>query len=272
MPRPTISPTHSRSEAKSPVLVEALEYLVTPCPRWARRLDLLHQAVSLRARHRRLRAVWEPHLAACHRFIAGAAARVPAGGRAVVLGSGLLIELPVEALAARFSEVVLVDAVHCLPERWRLRRWPNLRRLEADITGVLEALSGPELPEPQLPLAGQRFDFAVSANLLSQLPLFPLWHLDGKHPAADLDAFARALIGRHLDGLRALAPVSCLISDFEHLFLDGERLIERDDLLHGVPLPLPDAEWLWEIAPRPEASPDYDVRHRVGGWVFGGEG
>lgn len=250
------------------MLAEAVEYLLTPCPGWARRLGLLHQAVSLRARHRRLGAMWTPHLLACRSFIAGAAALAPAGGRAVVLGSGLLIELPLEELAARFAEVVVVDAVHGWPERWRLRRWPQFRRVEADLTGVLDGRAGPELPDPQPPLAGERFDFAVSANLLSQLPLFPLWRLEGRFPPEALEAFARALIARHLEGLRALAPVSCLISDFERRFLDGDRLLDADDLLHGAALPPPDAEWLWEIAPRPEEAPDYDVRHRVGGWVF----
>ena len=250
------------------MLAEALEYLLTPCPAWARRLGFAHQSVSLRARHRRLGAVWAPHLEACHSFIAGAAARAPAGGRAVVLGSGLLIELPLEALAARFAEVVLVDAVHGWPERWRLRRWPHVRRLEADLTGVLGRLDGPELPEPPPPLAGERFDFAVSANLLSQLTLFPLWRLEGRVAPEALEAFARRLIERHLEGLRALAPLSCLISDFERLFFDGDRRLDADDLLHGVSLPPPDAEWVWEIAPRPEEAPDYDIRHRVGGWVF----
>ena len=62
--------------------------------------------------------------------------------------------------------------------------------------------------------------------------------------------------------------MSCLISDFERHFLDGDTLLDADDLLSGAVLPPPDADWLWEIAPRPEDSPDYDLRHRVGGWVF----
>ena len=250
------------------MLAEAVEYQFTPCPPWARRLGLLDQAVKLRARHRRLRRVWAPHLEACRHFIAGAAAKAPAGGRAVVLGSGLLIELPIEQLAARFSEVVLVDAVHGWPERWRLRRWPQVRRETADLTGVLDKLDGPDLPEPAPPLAGRRFDFAVSANLLSQLPLFALWHREGLFPPEALEAFGRTLIESHLQGLRALAPVSCLISDFERRFLDGGHLLDADDLLHGISLPPPDAEWLWDIAPRPEEAPDYDISHRVGGWVF----
>ena len=250
------------------MLAEALEYLLTPCPSWARRFGLLHQAVCLRARHRRLRAAWAPHLEACRRFIAEAAALAPAGGRAVVLGSGLSIELPLEALAARFSELVLVDAVHGWPERLRARRLPTVRMVETDLTGVLERLSGPDLPEPAPPLAGQRFDFAVSANLLSQLPVFPLGHLGERLAPAELEGFARALIERHLEGLRALAPLSCLITDFEHLYVDGERLIERDDPLYGAALPPSNTEWLWEIAPRPEDAPDYDRRYRVGGWIF----
>ena len=250
------------------MLLEVLEYALTPCPPWARRLGLLHQAVSLRARYRRQRAAWGPHVAACRQFIVAAAARAAPGGRAVVLGSGQFIELPLAELAGRFREVVLVDAIHGWPERWQLRRFTGVNRVEADLTGVLARLDGPELPTPAFPLAGERFDFAVSANLMSQLTLFPLSHLEGRIAAEPLEAFARSLVEAHLSGFKALAPVACLITDIERLALDAGRLLEREDILHGLALPPPDGEWLWDIAPRPEDAPHHDLRHRVGGWVF----
>jgi len=260
------------------MLAEAFEFAISPCPQWARRLGYLHQAVALRARHRRCRAHWRPHLDACHRLILDAMAGCTGRRRAVVLGSGLLLEVPVAELAAAFDEVVLVDAVHLLPERWRLRRWPGVRTVEDDVTGVVARLpAGGALPPAEvLPrgrparLAGLEFDFAVSANLLSQLPLLPLRFLETRRSLRDgaaRAAMARALIERHLEGLCDLAPVSCLITDRESLICDGEAVLDRDDLLSGVILPPPDREWLWDIAPRPELYRTHDVRHRVAGYL-----
>ena len=266
------------------MIAEALEYLltclITPCPHWTRRLGYLHQAVSLRARHRRWRAAWRPHVQRCRHEIVQTMAQCRQHRRAVVLGSGLLIEVPIAELAAKFDEVVLVDAVHLPLERWHLRRWPHVHTVTCDLTDVARFLLTHRTPpnqktpptpatlvtEPPAILTKRPFDFAVSANLLSQLPLAPLWFLEAAHPPpepASLEHFAQMLIEHHLSLLHALAPVTCLITDREARFSDGDRLIECSDLLFGIPLPPPDAEWLWHLAPRPEADPDYDVIHRV---------
>lgn len=251
------------------MLVEALEYLITPCPPWARRLGYLTQAVGLRARHRRLRARWRPHLEACRSFILETMAAAPGRGRAVVLGSGLLLDVPVAALAAEFREVILVDAVHLVPERLRARRWPHVRMIAADVTGAVAAPAG-MLPPPGPPagLAGLDCDFVVSANMLSQLPLALLARPGAALDAVARTAFARGLIERHLDHLRELAPLACLIADRESLILDGDTVIDREDLLSGAILPAPGREWWWELAPRPELYRRYDVRHRVGGFAL----
>lgn len=258
------------------MLTEAIEYLITPCHHWSRRLGYLNHAVSLRARRRRWHKVWRPHLDNCRTLIIEAMARCSQRRRAVVLGSGLLMEVPLNELAASFGEVVLVDAVHLLPERWLIRRQTNVHMLACDVTGVAERLlasKNPPVPDAVamgLPpeLSGQEFDFAVSANMISQLPLLPLWYLERLHPPPEgvvLGAFARELIHRHLADLHRLAPVACLIADYESLLCEGNCIVDRDDLLFGATLPPPDREWMWELAPRPELYRRYDVRHRIVG-------
>ncbi|MCW2236984.1 hypothetical protein [Azospirillum canadense] len=169
------------------MLREALEYLTTPCPFLARRHGYLGEMVALGARHRRQRAVWEPHVACCHRFIADAIRDLPKGGRALVAGSGRLIEVPLPLLAERFDEVVLVDMLHTWSVRRAARRFGHVRLLTADVTGALAALDrmppgSLSLPDPAPPnLPGERFAFAVSCNLLSQLPIMPLDVIERKH-------------------------------------------------------------------------------------------
>ncbi|MFD1624464.1 hypothetical protein [Azospirillum griseum] len=269
------------------MLREAFEYWTTPCRPQARRLGYLAEAVALGARHRRQRLGWEPHAAACRRFITQAAALAPAGGRAAVIGSGLLIEIPLDALRARFDEVLLIDMVHTRSVRRRTAGMPNVRLIELDVTGALDALDAaltakagalptgfapPALPGPRAEGApnGAPLSFAVSCNLLSQLPLMPLDAIDRRAPTipdAERLAFAQRLATDHLRWLAGLATRAALFSDTESLWIRNGVVEEREDSLWGLSLPAPDAEWLWDIAPAPEQERDRDQRHRVGGWL-----
>lgn len=259
------------------MLREAFEYLTTPCDPLARRLGYLSEAVALGSRHRRQRQNWVPHVAACRRFITQAAEQAPKGGRAVVIGSGLLIEIPLEDLTARFDEVLLVDIVHTRSVRKRVAGMPMVRLVALDVTGAVapldEALErGRDLPTgfapPALP-GPPPCAFAISCNLLSQLPLMPLDAIERRAPAipdAARLAFAQRLATDHLRWLAGLAERAALFSDTESLWLNNGAVIEREDSVWGLPLPAPDSSWLWDIAPAPEQDSRRDLRHSVGGW------
>jgi len=271
------------------MLREAFEYLTTPCDPLARRLGYLGETVALGARYRRQRRAWAPHVAACRRFVTQAAERAAAeralrgeaaGGRAMVAGSGLLIELPLEDLAARFDELVLVDIVHARSVRRRVARLPNVRLVALDVTGALaplaaalderRALPAGFAPPPAPALSpGERFAFAVSCNLFSQLPLMPLEAIERRAPAlpdADRLAFAQRLAQDHLAWLAGAADTAALFTDTESLWLRGGAVLEREDSAWGLPLPAPDVSWLWDIAPAPEQHRRNDLRHSVGAW------
>jgi len=257
------------------VLREAYEYLTTPCPPLARRYGYLAEMVALGARYRRQKTAWAPHLAACRRFVTDAMARVPKGGRAMVAGSGLLLEVPLRELAGHFGEVVLVDVIHTRAVRRAARQWPNVRLEALDVSGALEPLAAAlaasrPLPIPTPPaLPGERFAFAVSCNLLSQLPLMPLEAIERGAPAmpnAVRGAFAHSLARDHLAWLARSAEKSALFTDTESLWLEGERVIEREDSLWGLVPPAPDRSWTWVIAPAPEEDRKRDLHHTVGGW------
>lgn len=259
------------------MLVEMLEYRLTPDGPLGRDYDYLGQAVSLGARYRRQRRAWAPHVAQCHAFIAEAASAA-GSGRALVVGSGRLIEIPLRFLADRFAEVVLLDVVHPLITRRLARRHRGVRLMTADVTGTLAALSsalrnGRPLPDPAtapLPLSGERFDFVVSANLASQLPLFPTQAIEERRPDVDEAArelFGRALIERHFAWLRGLAPVAAAFSDIDSRWTDaGGREVQRRTTLWNAEPPPADRTWEWLIAPRPEEERDYDLRHTVAAW------
>lgn len=262
------------------MLIEMLEYRLTPDGPLSRDYDYLAQAVSLGSRYRRQRKAWAPHVDQCRRFILEAALSAPAGGRALVAGSGRLIEIPLAALAERFGEVILLDMAQPMITRRLARRYPNVRLTTGDAAGVLAALSaaldaGGPLPDPRRaapPFAGERFDFVLSANLASQLPLLPDEALARRR--ADVDeptraAFSRALIERHFDWIREIGATAAIYTDVESRWTDAKgREVERDDTTWGADLPPPQRAWEWLIAPAPEAEKLYDQRHIVAGWIF----
>lgn len=261
------------------MLIEMLEYRLTPSGPLSRDYDYLAQSVSLGSRYRRQKKAWAPHIDNCRRFILDAAGAADPTGAALVAGSGRLIEIPLAALADRFAEVVLLDMAQPLIVRRLARRRRNVRVEEADASGVLRDLSaalagGGPLPDPARavpPFAGRRFSFALSANLTSQLPLLPDEAIESRRPdvgKAKREAFGRALIERHFRWLREIADVAAVYTDVESRWVDAAgKTAECDDTTWGADLPPPDRTWEWLIAPAPEAEKLYDLRHKVAGWL-----
>ncbi|MEW6764979.1 MAG: hypothetical protein AB1344_04200 [Pseudomonadota bacterium] len=235
------------------MLWELWHGLITPAPVWARRAGLLHQSIALEARYRRCRAAWDGHYARCRAVIEQAAGQAVPGGTVVVLGSGLLHDLPLDVLNARFEHILLVDAVHPLSARRRARDFPRIELIEHDLSGWLDPVAGLlRLPDDTR--------LAVSVNLLGQLTL----------PFEDEEGSAPGLIAAHLSLLRQ-APVACLISDTVWRTEDvhmGTRV--ETDPWHGVPHPdgIPVACWSWEVAPRGEISRGQRQTHEVCAWLL----
>ncbi|SDH68559.1 hypothetical protein [Roseospirillum parvum] len=221
------------------MLAEALGWLLTPAPWWARRRGLVGEQMALLARHRRCRAAWAPHLAACRAFLAEAASNGATdggtgGSTVAVLGSGALLDVPLDPLAAAYGRVLLVDAVHPWRARWRAARHRGrVRLIHHDLA------SG-------LPEAAHGADLVLSVNLLSRLPD------PGAHLAALADSRAAALV-----------------SDVELIESQGDVELARRDLLAGCDLALTAPRgWTWKLAPAPELYPDRDLSLRVvAGWV-----
>jgi hypothetical protein len=232
------------------------------------RLGLKGDSVALWSRATRCRSAWAPHEARCHAVIRAAIVDLDRRHTALVLGSGLVRDVPLPDLVERFERVVLVDAVHLWPARRRARH-PKVELVTTDLSGVAAWLAGGA--DGRLdPLAAFRndanVDFVVSANMLSQLPMaFETWRERRPHGADRLPAdIARRIVAWHLGDLAGFAGRVCLLTDVRHREIgrDG-TLIEETDLLCGERLPDPDEAWDWEVAPRGEVSRAAAHIHRV---------
>ncbi|WP_406854822.1 hypothetical protein ABEG18_20085 [Alsobacter sp. KACC 23698] len=258
------------------MLLELLLHLVTPVPRSLRRMGLLHESIALWSRGARRRRDWRPHEAHCHDVVRQAVAAVAHRRKAVVLGSGLVRDVPFSDLVETFDEVILVDAVHLPFVRARMALHPKVRLLTRDLTGLADWLAGKtqDRADPLADLVGDAaVDFVVSANVLSQLPLAVETFLE-RNPAraASLPPdIADRTIADHLADLARFPGAVCLLTDVE-MREENRRgeVVERLDLMRGHDLPSPLASWDWTVAPFGEIERDKRYVHRVhGSWRSG---
>ena len=225
------------------MILEALNFAATWAMSRRRRAGEINASIRLWARARRCARDWAEHEQNCKAFVRK---HMPERGRvAVVLGSGLLRDVPVEALSSALREVRLYDLQH--PASVRLWAWSkglrNLRFLQRDLSVGLDFLQ--EDPE---------IDLVISANLLSQLGV----------AAERMGGDAAEVIATHLDGLRAAPGRKLLLTDIRYeLVLKSGAVAERHDLMHGVVLPSAEATWPWPVAPLGELDPAYKAVHRV---------
>lgn len=245
------------------MLLDLLEYAVTPCSWRARAIGFLKSSLQVQARYRRCRRAWEPHIANTRRVILEAAQRCPQRRLAVMLGAGLLHDIPLRELSAMFREVVLVDLIFPWASRVKVSRFRNVRRLAADVTATLDALAtAPPLPisRPSLFLTESSLDLTVSVNLLSQLPFIPTSYFRKRGFSEEaLRVWSRHLQDAHLAYLRQMPGHVALITDIGGQHRDrAGTVIESWDNLHGLALPDGGERWEWNIAPAPEVDRNQD--------------
>jgi hypothetical protein len=258
------------------MIPEAIEYLATPCSTPLRGMGYLRELMGIRGRAWRCWSAWKPHLEKSKSIIRRAMEHCRERRKAVILGSGMLYDVPIDELSTAFREVMLVDIVHPLKNWLPNFRHKNLRRITADVTRTAEEVfrvakvPGSTLPrtEPNLFLADPEVDLVVSLNLLSQLPVIPTTYLEkvGVHSSEAIQAFARHLISSHLAYLQKFKCTVALITDVERLTLNrAGTVVGKSSLLRGVEPPGEGETWIWHLAPRPEADADYSYHRRLVG-------
>lgn len=258
------------------MLAELITSLFTPFPRIPRRMGHLSEQIAIRARERRCRAAWAPHITASQAMMLEAAGRCERRGSCVVLGAGLCLDVPLAELASRFAEVVLLDV------GFLERRGPaNVRRVCWDATGCLEAWhADPRMDvEAALALAGRdpgwppdvgEPDLTISANIISQLDLLPAPWLSRRRWRDDgfAERLGEALAATHLAWLRARPGTRLLIGDLAQTLIpaDGSPAETRPLPPARLGLREPDRAWDWQLAPIPEWNRRQHLHHRVGAW------
>ena len=201
---------------------------------------------------------WKTHLENTKSFILKASEN-KWKTKAAILGSGWLLDVPIEQLSSKFEEVWLYDVKHPAQIRRKIDSYTNIKLVETDISGFARNIfDNAKRPLTDFSLLNLRprfdfdlhdFDFVVSCNLLNQLDIILIDYLKKKQKlTADTELQIRRLIQEtHLKLLPKLK--SCLISDIEELAIDAQNnVIGKKPLVYTDKLQLNSSDsWVWKF-------------------------
>lgn len=243
------------------MLKETFQHFFTPAPKYVKDMGYLREVIAIEARYERCAQHWRPHLEKSKEHILKATETLAPGAEIMILGSGGLHDVPMDALA--HFKLSCVDIVH-LPRV--KRKYQGVEFIEKDVTGLAEDIfymrdfdkSFGWNPSP-VP------DLIISLNLLSQLAMKPLEYAERYNH--DLGVyFSDNILKAHVDWLKMQQTNVLLISDISREYYQGERLVTEIASLPGLELETPTDQWLWDIAPPGEADSEISIRHNVGAW------
>lgn len=251
------------------MLIEWIQSKLTVASKTVRTIGFVDSTVALEARHKRCAKAWRPHLERCHMAILK---NLPLNAKNIlIVGSGPLLEIPIDELLKRNLHVTLMDVVHPSRPRKLAKKNPaQIELLEKDVTGVVDVIKSKNLedvrnfkfrpPTVESLFADRKFDYVVSANLISQLSLDP-YEVVKKYHWAD-DAYfvrlAKRMGDEHLEWLKSFRTNILVIADVERTYFDkhgqkADHTASAYRLSQGQLL----ETWDWEISPLGETSKDF---------------
>jgi hypothetical protein len=244
-----------------------------------REMGFIQQSQGLIERYIAVDGAWEDHLERTRNFILQTLA-----GRKVehlaILGSGWLLDVPLEGLAEISGHIRLYDAIHPAQVLHRIKRFPHITAIAADITGGCMQLARQAVSlyrkkgQKTMPemLAGCCFkpdpipDCIISLNLLSQIGEMIVSYLQESIPYTPEEAnrIIWLLQKAHLELL--LQSRSCLITDVREISTDlqGTRPEESRELLQITLPEIPGTQsWIWRFDPNGGYNPGINTRLEV---------
>lgn len=246
---------------------------MTRASREARSLGYVYETIALKHRYLRRAAAWEDHIARCKAATLSAVHGSGANKTMVILGSGPLLEIPMEELLELFENIVLLDFVHPRDVRARWGRHSRVQLVDQDLLGIAPALltwkTGP-LPKAAPPDLSQfNADFILSANCLSQLALKPRQFLENAVAAPDLDHYCELLSAAHLRSIQSAGCAHLIIADFESRVIeaDGQISERTEPFFDRRTLKLLDS-WAWKLAPAGELYKHRAVEMTAGAFTI----
>ena len=261
---------------------EFLRYATTLAPERISKFGYLKRLIAMEFRAKRCESAWASHLRNARNLITKAADLCDRQDGAVIIGSGLLLEVPMSALTERFERVYLVDIFHMPQVRRETKKYFNVKLLTGDVTGVFIAMKENHAPRPNIPVPQPRIphlkdaDFIVSCNCLTHLaaPFTDNFEKTRGFSELDSDKVAYQLMEQHVKAIAEEATgIGVIITDEHRIAMQADKTVSRSDLLKALKLPhtptvVHNEEWDWMFAPHPEEHSTHDYIHTVAAKIY----
>jgi hypothetical protein len=175
---------------------------------------------------------WDLHLKKSKDFILKSA-ETKKKGKVVILGSGWLLDLPIDELSNQFKEVILVDIIHPKQILHKIKKYKNVTTLKADITGGLidfiyhSLKTDKRKKQKTLISAANSFsfslpkntDFVISLNIMCQLHIILIDYIKKYYNLTDSELH-NLILQIQQSHIRMLPEEkSCIITDMEEEIL-----------------------------------------------------
>jgi len=204
---------------------------------------------------------WNSHLDNCRRFILKAIDDIKPE-KITVLGSGWLLDLPLNEILDKVRSVTLIDIIHPPEALRQISAFKNIVAVEADVTGglieevwtkagessfyrKLKTLDGIKVPDYDI---NGDPGLIISLNILSQLEVLPL-KLLRKRSSVTEEEYTRLRIEiqkKHIDFLSK--HNSILITDYSEIFTDRRGISnEVKTVVTELPEGRYSEKWRWDF-------------------------
>jgi hypothetical protein len=152
--------------------------------------------------------------------------------RLFILGAGEMFDIPTEILPL-FKEVIAIDIVKTSRLSEICKTYSHVNFLEFDLSGFFKREKLPEILDS---------DLVISMNVLSQLPLMPIFYLEKKKKSDfEMEELGAKIIREHLMFLNNVNGL--LIAD-----VDWHINNELYDPYFNVTWKVPSFKWQWQLA------------------------
>ena len=246
--------------------------------RTIRRMGFIRDQDGIINRYFRESAHWEKHLENTRQFISHSFTDTPVESVAV-LGSGWLLDVPLDHLLQRFKHLYLVDIHHPIQIRKKTAAMSQVELIEEDLTGgavvqirqllrkrrtSLKAKEITGLISLAPPLSDIHPDALVSVNLLNQLDIILCDYLrrTGDFQQGSLNPLREAIQAFHLDWITK--KPGCLVTDTREEVVDKNGMKSSKALLYtDLPRGIRNESWWWDFDSQGTYHPGSRTRMEV---------
>lgn len=221
----------------------------------ARKTGYVKDQMGIQNRYVRENAQWKSHLEQTKAYIVASAKNISSNNSVAVLGSGWLLDVPLEELSKAFRNVYLFDIVHPETVRVKAQKMANVYLQTIDLTGGAVQLAEQshsfeafllQLRGNTLDVDFNQYDFVVSVNLLNQLDIILCDYLKNKFSLQDEDLkeVRKIVQQRHINCLPK--GKTCLVTDYceENTSVTTGEVSTKQLLYCSLPN-VECTEWIW---------------------------